>query len=118
MPRQARVVIPDHPHHVTQRDNRRMPVFFCEGDYKLYLSILAEEMPCYSVAVWAYCLMPNHVHMIVCPADMDGMAGFFRVAHRRYTSFINRREGWIGHLWQDRFGSEAMDEPHALMTAR
>jgi len=95
-----------------------MPVFFQDGDYKLYLSILAEEKRRFGIDVWAYCLMTNHVHLIVCPHDRDALSLFFRESHRRYTRFINRREGWSGHLWQDRFASLAMDEKHALMAAR
>jgi len=69
-------------------------------------------------AVWAYCLMPNHVHLIVTPADADGLRATFAEAHRRYTGAINARFQWTGHLFQGRFGAVVMDEPHLLAAAR
>lgn len=68
--------------------------------------------------IWAYCLMPNHVHLIVTPADGDGLRATFADAHRRYTSMINARFGWSGHLFQGRFGAVAMDEAHLVTAAR
>jgi putative transposase len=62
--------------------------------------------------------MTNHVHFIAIPSDTDGLALMFREAHRRYTRKINEREGWTGHLWQDRYASFIMNEPHAVMAAR
>jgi putative transposase len=64
------------------------------------------------VEVWAYCLMPNHVHLILTPHGEDGMSRALGEAHRRYTSFINARGRWTGHLFQSRFASVAMDESH------
>lgn len=118
MPRTARIVIPGHPHHITQRGNRRMPVFFRPEDYALYLSLIAEQAKKHSVSFWCWCLMDNHVHFIAVPQEPEALALMFREGHRRYTSEINRREGWTGHLWQDRFASFPMDESHALMAAR
>lgn len=118
MPRTARIIHPNYPHHITQRGNRRMDVFFQESDYTLYMGFLSEQAERYGVSFWAYCLMTNHVHLIAVPSDREGLALMFREAHRRYTRYINQREGWIGHLWQDRYGSFVMNEPHALMAAR
>jgi putative transposase len=60
MPRIARLIAPGIPHHVTQRGNRRMETFFCEEDYQAYLALMAEWCRKFNVAIWAYCLMPNH----------------------------------------------------------
>jgi len=68
--------------------------------------------------VWAYCLMPNHVHLIVVPESEDGLRRGLGEAHRRYTRRINFREGWRGHLWQGRFASFAMEESYLLRAAR
>ena len=68
--------------------------------------------------VWAYCLMPNHVHLIAVPQSEDGLARAIGEAHRRYTRRINFREGWRGYLWQGRFASFVMDEPYLLAAAR
>ena len=96
------VVVLDLPHHVTQRGNRREPVFFQADDYRLYRRLVATAARRAGTAVWAYCLMPNHVHLIVTPADADGLRATFAEAHRRYTGAINARFRWTGHLFQGR----------------
>ena len=118
MARLARVVVPGIPHHVTQRGNRRLETFFSPDDYRAYVDLLAEHCRAARVAVWAYCLMPNHVHLILVPRDADGLRAALGEAHRRYTRRINFREGWRGYLWQGRFASFAMDERHLLAAAR
>ena len=118
MARLARIVIPGTPYHVTQRGNRRQQTFFEDGDYALYRDLLAETARRAGVEVWAYCLMPNHVHLIVVPADEHGLRRTFADAHRRYTCFINARHRWTGHLWQGRYGAVAMDETHLIHATR
>jgi len=118
MARLARVVAAGVPHHVTQRGNRRQPVFFGDGDYAAYRALLAEGCRAAGVAVWAYCLMPNHVHLILVPKDADGLRAALGETHRRYTRHINFREGWRGYLWQGRFASVPMDETYLLACAR
>ena len=118
MARLARIVIPGIPYHVTQRGNRRQQTFFEDGDFALYRDLLAEGARRAGAAVWCYCLMPNHVHVIVVPSDPDGLRASFAYAHRRYTGFINARHRWTGHLWQGRFGAVAMDEQHLAAAAR
>ena len=118
MPRIARLVVPGVPHHVTQRGNRRETTFFEEADYRLYRDLLAQAATKAGAEVWAYCLMPNHVHVIVTPKDEDGLRRTFGDLHRRYTGHINARHQWTGHLWQARFGSVAMDDDHLLAAIR
>lgn len=118
MARLARVVAPGLPHHVTQRGNRRQQVFFGDEDYRLYRALLAEGCRAAGVAIWAWCLMPNHVHLILVPAAPDGLRAALGEAHRRYTRHVNEREGWRGFLWQGRFASFPMDETHLLAAAR
>jgi putative transposase len=118
MARLARIVLPGVPYHVTQRGNRRQQTFFEDGDYALYRDLLAEAARRAGSEIWAYCLMPNHVHLIVVPADEHGLRRTFADAHRRYTGFINARQRWTGHLWQGRYGAVAMDEVHLLHAAR
>jgi len=108
----ARVVVPAYPHHVTQRGNRRQRVFFGDDDCGRYLSLLGSACRDSATRVLAYCLMPNHVHFVMVPAHEDGLRAAMAQAHRRYTRSINFREGWRGHLWQERFHSFVMDEPH------
>jgi len=118
MVRLARVVVPGLPHHVTQRGNRRQQTFFSDDDYQAYLALVAEWCGKAGVDIWAYCLMPNHVHLILVPPDEDGLRRGIAEAHRRYTRRINFREGWKGHLWQSRFASFPMDETYLLAAAR
>ena len=118
MARRARLVVAGQPHHVTQRGNRRLPVFFSDGDYRAYVALLAEGCAKAGTEVWAYCLMPNHVHLILVPSHEDGLRAALGEAHRRYTRHVNLREGWRGHLWQSRFASFPMDERYLLACAR
>ena len=118
MARIARVVCPGIPHHVTQRGNRRQETFFCDEDYAAYLDLMAERCRHWGVEVWAYCLMPNHVHLIAVPSTEDGLARAIGQAHCRYTRMVNFRENWRGYLWQGRFASFPMDESYFISCAR
>jgi putative transposase len=118
MTRIARIVAPGLPHHVTQRGNRRERIFFEEGDYVLYRDWLSESCRRFGVACWAYCLMPNHVHLILTPEDSSGLALAMGRAHRLYAGYVNARARQTGHLFQGRFGSVAMDEDHLMIAAR
>ncbi len=118
MPRIARVVVPGLPHHVTQRGNRRLPTFFCDDDYKRYIRIMAELCSQWSVEIWAYCLMPNHIHLIAVPHTKESLASAIGEAHRRYTWLVNSQKDWSGYLWQGRFASFPMDEAHLYLAAR
>jgi putative transposase len=112
MPRAARFVVPGLPHHVTQRANRRQRVFFSDADYRLYRDLLGRACAAADTAIWAWCLMPNHVHLVLVPATADGLRAALAKVHWRYASLVNEREGWRGHLWQSRFASFPMDEAH------
>lgn len=118
MPRMARVVVPGAPHHVTQRGNRRQPTFFRDEDYALYLHLAQEAFRAARVEVWAYCLMPNHVHLIAAPSTEAGLAAAVGATHLAYTRHINRRERWTGYLCQGRFASFVMDEDHLRNAVR
>jgi putative transposase len=93
MARIGRIVVPGFPHHVTQRGNRRQPVFFEPGDFALYRDLLAERCIKAGVEVWCYCLMPNHVHLILVPHTAEAPSRALGETHRRYTAFINARAG-------------------------
>jgi putative transposase len=118
MARLARVVAPGVPHHVTQRGNRRQRTFFTDDDYRLYRDLMAEWCGRAGVVIWAYCLMPNHVHMIATPETADGLRRGIGEAHRRYARHINFREDWRGFLWQGRFASFPLDGDYLLAAAR
>lgn len=118
MARMARVVVPFHPHHITQRGNRRQKTFFNDDDYAIYVGLLTEFCRKADTQVWGYCLMPNHVHFVMVPSNPDGLRAAIGETHRRYTRWINDRENWRGHLWQERFHSFPMDEPYLMATVR
>ena len=101
MARLARVVIPGVPHHVTQRGNRHQPTFFSDKDYLAYSRLLKEGCEAAGVEDWAYCLMPNHVHMILVPQTADELRGALAETQRRYSRRVNEREGWTGFLGKD-----------------
>jgi putative transposase len=112
MPRLPRIILPDVPHHVTQRGNYRQKVFYCDQDRKLYLELLKRYSRSYGVSIQAYCLMGNHVHLIVTPHDKTGLARLFQRLHSEYARGLHERIGRVGHLWQARYASAAMDEQH------
>jgi putative transposase len=118
MPRAARIVVPESPHHVTQRGNRRMPTFFRDADYVRYLQLAAEWCAKAEVECWGYCLMPNHVHLILTPKTESGLRAALAPMHWRYSYEINRRERWTGYLWQGRFASYPMDGDYFLQASR
>jgi putative transposase len=91
MARLARIVVPGVPHHVTQRGNGRARTFFGDADYHLYRDLLAENCAAADVEVLAWVLMPNHVHLILVPADEDGLRRALAPTHRRYAGHVHAR---------------------------
>jgi putative transposase len=118
MPRIARVVAKGYPHHVTQRGNYKQPVFENDNDYIQYLEWLKDYAKKYSLNIWAYCLMANHVHFICVPKEEDSLARTFNMLHMRYAQYINQRKQVCGHLWQGRFYSCILDERHLYSAVR
>ena len=118
MPRIARPVFPNIPHHITQRGNRRENVFFTDGDRAAYLNWLADYCLRFKVRVLAYCLMTNHVHLVAIPDTEDALEKVFRPLHTRYAQRINRARGWNGHLWQGRYFSSALDDRYLWAAIR
>jgi len=118
MPRKHRIVVPEQPHHVIQRGNRRQQVFFYPSDKNFYLKLLKKQVNKHDIDVWAYCLMDNHVHLIMVPKTQEGLARAVAETNRQFTRHINERYGWRGYLWQARFISFVMDEAYLLRTLR
>lgn len=118
MPRAARIVVPGIPHHVTQRGNRRQQTFFSDADYGRYLGLIAKGCREAKAEVLAWCLMPNHVHLVLVPSTQGGLADALAGAHQCYSWLVNRRNGWQGHLWQSRFYSCPLDDAHVVAAVR
>lgn len=118
MARLARVVVPELPHHVIHRGNRRQNVFFRDEDKESYLNILRLQARLFDLEVWSYCLMDNHVHLIVVPKDQESLSRAIAETHKLYTRMINFRERWRGSLWEGRFKSMVMDERYVYAAVR
>ena len=116
MPRIARFVAPGVAHHITQRGTARQLVFRSNSDRRVYLQLLREQAEFGKVSILAYCLMPNHVHLVAVPHEEDALAVALRRVHGRYAQYFNARCRRSGHLWQNRFYSCAMGVGH-LWTA-
>jgi putative transposase len=112
MSRLPRIIVPNVPHHVTQRGNRRQKTFFSDCDYQFYLENLNRLCKERSVLINAYCLMPNHVHLILTPPDQKSLTDVVAELHWRYTRYINFKLGWRGNLWQGRYFSVALSDEH------
>ena len=106
------MVIPDCPHHITQRGNNRQDVFFTDADRRHYLGVLKEQAVTFGLKIDAYCLMTNHVHLVVRPAAESSLAKALGRTNLYYTRYINHLHGRRGHLWQDRFFSCPLDETY------
>jgi len=112
MARFARVVAVDIAHHVTQRGNARRHILDSERDREVYLSLLKENLEQHCVSLIGYCLMSNHVHLVVIPRKPDGMASALKLSHGRYAAYWNAKHGSSGHVWQGRYYSCPLDRPH------
>ena len=116
MPRSSRIVLPGYPHHVIQKGHNQMPVFAEETDYRFYISALAEWKSRLGCRVYGFCLMTNHVHLIIDPGEEGANLG--RLIQRvacRYTRRVNRLEGRSGTVWNGRFKSSPIDTDPYLM---
>ena len=109
VPRFARVVIPQCPHHVTQRGNERRDVFFTPADRQVYLGLLQQYTELYRVQVLGFCLMTNHVHLVLVPERAGAMAKTLREVQMRYSQYRHAVERGNGHLWQSRYYSCPLD---------
>jgi len=118
MSRIKRVVVPDMPHHVMHSGNRGADVFFDDQDRRQYLALLGRYARRHALAIWAYCLMPDHVHFVAVPAGAESLGHTFRDTHRAYATWLNRKTRERGHLWQGRFGSCVLDDEHLWVCVR
>jgi putative transposase len=118
MPRGARIIIPGVAHHVTQRGNRQQKTFFSDDDRRAYIEILAAALKRSYTRCLAWCLMDNHIHLMLVPEHSDGLRASLSSTHTTYAQRINQREQMSGHLFQGRYASFAMDDRHMMVAAR
>jgi putative transposase len=118
MPRIARIVIPGIAHHVTQRGNRQQRLFFDDKDRRFYIDILAVALKEANTRCLAWCLMDNHVHLMLVPSDVDGLRAPLSSTHTKYAQRINIKQEASGHLFQGRYASYPMDDRHMMFAVR
>lgn len=110
MPRRPRVILPGATLHLIQRGNNRSACFFAEEDYRFYLDHLAEQAQRHACAIHAWCLMTNHVHLLLTPAAPENAGRLMKGLGQRYVQYVNRRYGRSGTLWEGRFRSCLLQE--------
>ena len=115
MPRRPRMYLPDIPAHVVQRGNNREPCFFAGEDYRYYLEQLGRTLKRYRVRLQAYVLMTNHVHMLLTPADTEGISKLMSVLGKRYVLYINHSYRRSGTLWEGRHKASLVDAEAYLL---
>jgi len=118
MARTARVVVPGFPHHATQRGNRGAEIFLDSQDRQFFLTLLHKYSQRYYLAVWAYCLMPNHVHVIAVPNRIESLSCSLHDVSTVYALHFNRKNEIKGHVWQNRFFSCPLDDEHLWAAVR
>ncbi len=118
MPRTARIVFEEYPHHITQKGNYGQKVFTKNSEYSIYLEWLNEYAIKYKLSILAYCLMPNHVHFAAIPNKSDSLSKTFNTCHMRYAQYFNKRNRISGHLWKGRFYSAVLDDNHLYYVVR
>jgi putative transposase len=116
MPRMGRVVLPNYPHHIVQRGHNRQVIFAGQEDFEYYLEILGECKEIYQVKIYAYCLMTNHVHLLVQPGnDVQSLGQFMKRVAARMTRYRNHLEGRSGTLWESRYKSSPVQTDQYLL---
>lgn len=114
MPRPLRIFYPGVPHHIVQRGCKRQKIFFDDHDYEYYLKQLGDHLSIYEVEIWTYCLMPNHIHLVLLPNDETSISKVVGLTHKKYSLYLNQKMDWKGTLWESRFKSYGMDEIHTF----
>ncbi|AXA60797.1 transposase, partial [Pseudomonas thivervalensis] len=116
MPRMGRIVLPNYPHHIVQRGHNRQVVFAVAEDYQRYLTDLRELKDAFGVKVYAYCLMTNHVHLLLAPGEsVAGLGQLMKALAARATRYRNRLEGRSGTLWESRYKSSVVQSDSYLL---
>ncbi|TVP88212.1 MAG: transposase, partial [Pseudomonadaceae bacterium] len=115
MARRPRFFMPDCPLHIIQRGNNRAPCFLQESDYTTYLHFMCEAAAEYQVAIHAYVLMTNHVHILATPADDQGVSRMMQALGRRYVRRFNYTHVRTGTLWEGRYRASLVDSEQYLL---
>jgi putative transposase len=115
MARLARLTLPGYPHHIIQRGNNRQPIFASTADYETLLGMLDEDARKFGVALHAYVLMSNHLHLLATPASTEGIPQMMQALGRSYVRYFNRRQQRTGTLWEGRYRSTLIQAERHLL---
>lgn len=115
MARLSRLVIPNQPHHIIQQGNNQQSIFCDTADYLIFINWLREASRQFKVAIHAYVLMANHLHILASPSDMDGMSKMMQWIGRHYVPYFNQKYSRSGTLWQGRFKATVIDPESYFM---
>ena len=116
MARLPRLTLPGYPHHIILRGNNRQAIFATVADYQTLLNLLLENAQKFKVAIHAYVLMPNHIHLLATPDTADGLPQMMQAVGRRYVRWFNDAQGRTGTLWEGRYKSTVIDTDQYLLT--
>lgn len=114
MARQPRLAFAGHPHHIIQRGNNRQRIFHDAADCERFLALLSEVSRAHHLAVHAYVLMPNHVHLLATPTDAPDLSKAMQALGRRYALWVNARHQRTGTLWEGRFRASIVESERYL----
>lgn len=115
MPRKTRMYLPDVPAHIVQRGNNREACFFCDDDYCFYKTLLGEGLKRYGGELHAYCLMTNHVHLLITPMEEDSISRIIQHVGRQYVYYVNKHYRRSGTLWEGRHKGSLVDAENYLL---
>lgn len=119
MARLPRLALAGHVHHLIHRGHNLQPIARDDEDLRQLLAALQESAATHKVAIHAYVLMPNHLHLLATPAADTGLSRMMQALGRRYVSAFNLRHGRVGTLWEGRFRAAPLEaEPHLLVVMR
>ncbi len=116
MPRIARALADNQIYHIVNRGNRRESVFHDTYDFEKFLGLLRDSKEKYGLRIFAYCLMPNHFHLVVCATKGDGLSAAMHWICSSYVRYYNKRYSVSGHLWQGRYKSFVVQQDSYLLT--
>ena len=115
MPRTARITVENGCYHIITRGNQKQSVFLEKYDYDKYLSFLMKYKKKFKFKLYCFCLMPNHVHLIIELNNPSALNRVMRGLNLSYTRYFNFKYKKVGHLWQDRFKSKIIGRDAYLL---
>lgn len=118
MPRKARYILPNIPHHTIQRGNNRQDIFFEQEDYDYFLGRLKQLSRENGIQIGSYCLMTNHIHLLTYPETEAGMIKCMKLICQHYTQYVNRKYKRTGKLWENRYKIHWVDPEREWVLAR